>query len=244
MRFELDKVIGHRGACGHAPENTLSSISKAHELGAKWVEFDVMLTGCGEPIVMHDYTLERTTNGFGAVPHVDYNFISSLDGGSWFSPYFRGEKVPTLKELLHHAASLDLGINIEIKPHYGKEQETTFQTLESLKSFWPKSCQTPLISSFSVEVLKILRSCSNEYYIGYLIDSWQKEWQKIIEDFNCTSLHVDHRMLTKERVKQVKTTGRYLLAFTVNDVLLARQLFDWGVDSIFTDFPDQMLEAL
>jgi glycerophosphoryl diester phosphodiesterase len=100
LALQFDKVIGHRGACGYAPENTLSSMNKAFELGLKWVEFDVMLTKTGEPIIFHDFTLERTTNGFGKVAETELAAIRDLDCGSWFSEKSQAERIPTLKELL------------------------------------------------------------------------------------------------------------------------------------------------
>ena len=96
----LAPVIGHRGAAKRAPENTLAGLRRAHELGAAWVEFDVMLSGDGVPILIHDETLERTTDGHGAVPDHGLAAIRELDAGAWFAPAYAGERVPTLEEAI------------------------------------------------------------------------------------------------------------------------------------------------
>lgn len=238
MTLQLHSIIGHRGASGYAPENTLISMQKAYELGARWVEFDVMLAGCGEPIIMHDYTLERTTNGKGVVEEMDIQALSKLDCGSWFSHEFKGEKIPTLALLLQHLAPLKLGINIELKPTIGKEQQTALAVLTELENYWPGHCPVPLISSFSTCALKSIFEQNKYINLGLIIDYWQDNWSKIVDQFKGVSLHVNHAILTPERVDQVKKTGRHLLAYTVNHKERAKELIDWGVDAVFTDYPD------
>src|SRR5262245_50973415 len=124
----LPLIIGHRGACGHAPENTLASLKKAHELGVLWVEFDVMLAGCGEPIIMHDTRLDRTTDQQGYVNEFTYQQIASFDAGGWFSEAYRGERVPTSKEFIHHLQQRQMSAVVEIKPYPGQEQLTAEKT--------------------------------------------------------------------------------------------------------------------
>lgn len=241
MHFQLAKVIGHRGACGYAPENTLISMSKAHELGVTWVEFDVMLAKSGEPIIFHDDTLERTTNGLGMVKDMDLQMLATLDCGSWFSKDYIGQKIPTLCDLLTHVASLNLAINVEIKPYPGDEWLTTHKTLEVLQSHWPSTSPIPLISSFSPMVLKAVRQSGFDYQLGYIIDEWDENIASILEEYHCISLHVDQNLLTPERVKKIKDLQRFVLAYTVNDIIRARELFSWGVDAVFTDYPDIIL---
>lgn len=240
MKLDLAKVIGHRGACGYVPENTIVSVSKAHELGVKWVEFDVMLARCGEAIIIHDHTLDRTTNGKGHVCEVDYQTMIELDCGSWFSKEFAGEKIPTLKQILSHLAELNLCINVEIKPCDGFDYETTHRTLEILNSHWPAG--TPvLISSFSQKVLEV----ASEFHfpLGYVINNWDSPWEEVLDKYRCVSLHVEHSILNPEKITQIKAKEKYVLAFTVNDKNRADQLFNWGVDSVFSDYPDKILSA-
>lgn len=240
MLLKLPNVIGHRGACGYAPENTVASMLKARELGAQWVEFDVMLTGCGEAIIIHDFTLERTTNGQGQVSTLHYPAIAELDCGSWFSQQFLGERVPTLSSLLDSLTSLSLAINIEIKPNFGCELRAVLKAIEVLEQCWSERKNDILVSSFSRAVIKNMHYLYPEYHLGFIIDEWNPDWEEIVERYQCVSLHVDHSVLTEERVNQIKSANKLVLAYTVNDACRAKELFSWGVDSVFSDFPDRI----
>ncbi len=95
--FALPRVMGHRGAAAQAPENTLAGLRRAAELGARWVEFDVRLTGDGVPVLFHDDLLKRTTGAAGAMATTDYDSVARLDAGAWFGAAFAGEPVPSLE---------------------------------------------------------------------------------------------------------------------------------------------------
>lgn len=240
MSVNLSKIIGHRGACGHAPENTLTSMSKAHELGVKWVEFDVKLTKCGELVIFHDSHLDRTTNGKGPVAHHDIQTIAELECGSWFSPDHAGEKIPTFKDLLKHVAALNLSINVEIKPCDGRDLETTLKTIKDLIAHWPDTLPPPLISSFSKIVIEAASQW--HYPVGFLINSWETDWESVVAENNCIALHVKQTILTPEKVEKVKNKGLLLLGYTVNDSERAKELFTWGVDAVFSDYPDRLIQ--
>jgi len=137
LSLNLPPVIGHRGTANLAPENTLAGIRRAQEEGAGWVEFDVKLTSDGIPILMHDDRLGRTTNGKGKVALASLKDIQALDAGSWFAPEFAGERVPTLRATLELCIELGLGINVELKPCPGREQETAEIALQTLVDAWP-----------------------------------------------------------------------------------------------------------
>ena len=98
-------VIEHRGVSSYAPENTMSAFTRAVQLGIQWVEFDVMLAACGTPIIIHDESLDRTTNGHGNVGDYSYSYLRTLDAGSWFSPSYSGERIPSLEEGHHQQTS-------------------------------------------------------------------------------------------------------------------------------------------
>lgn len=236
----LPKVIGHRGACEYAPENTLASLRKAAELGTAWIEFDVMLTKDDEAIIFHDEILDRTTNGKGSVAETTYAVISTLDAGAWFSPAFADEKVPTFVEYLYYAAKLGLGINVEIKPTPGREKQTAKKVIELLKHHWPDTALPPLISSFSIEALKTVRTQSTQFHLGLLIDQWFDSWQEIATALNCISVNVNHQLLDAKKVKDIKTCAPYVLSYTVDDTKRALELFAMGVDGVFSNKPDVM----
>ncbi len=234
----IDKIIGHRGAAAYAPENTLVSFEKAYHLGCRYIEFDVMLSADGEPFIFHDETLKRTTNGRGEIGLVTADYLQSLDAGNWFSKRFRGEKIPHFRDALDWLCRLDVNANIEIKPYPGTAQQTTVAVLAHLNRYWPADKPLPLVSSFDVKALSLCRTLAPELPLGLLIDRWDKDWLKKAQYLNCFSIHYSKRALTKTRAAEIKAAGYKLLAYTVNRKRQARKLFDWGVDAVFSDYPD------
>jgi glycerophosphoryl diester phosphodiesterase len=239
--IEVPAVIGHRGAAGHAPENTLASFRRARALGARWVEFDVKLTRDGHPILMHDDTLDRTTDGRGPVAEADLADVRRLDAGGWFAPEFRGEPVPTLARALAALAELGLGANVEIKPCRGRERETAAAVAELLKRAWPKELPAPLLSSFREESLAATRDSAPEFPRALLVREVADGWRRRLEDLGCTGFHCEHRRLAEERAREVVAAGFALRCYTVNDRARAATLFGWGVASVFTDYPERIL---
>src|SRR3990167_3541643 len=129
-------VIAHRGASAYAPENTFAAFLKAKELGARWLEFDVMLAACGEVVVIHDETLNRTTNQSGLVDHATYADLKTLDAGSWFDPLFSTEIIPTLEMTIDFLYRHQLAANIEMKAPIGKEEITAKKVLDIIQAHW------------------------------------------------------------------------------------------------------------
>ncbi|OGV26123.1 MAG: glycerophosphoryl diester phosphodiesterase [Legionellales bacterium RIFCSPHIGHO2_12_FULL_37_14] len=239
--FSTNKVIAHRGASAYAPENTLTAFDLALAYGAEWIEFDVMLSKDEEPFILHDPSLKRTTNGQGILSEVESSYVKTLDAGNWFSKQYKGEKVPHLKEVLKWLIFSDVKANIEIKPCRGFEEKTAVVVLSYLQRYWPSESPLPLISSFNHEVLTLCRNLSPEAPLGLLVHSWDGAWQKQAELLNCTTVHMNQRILNKERAKEVKDAGFQLLSYTVNKRSLAEKLFSFGVDAIFSDYPDLCL---
>jgi len=237
--LNLSPIIAHRGACAYAPENTLASMRKAHALGARWVEFDVMLTSDGEAIIMHDDTLARTTNGGRkSVAQTSYEEITRLDAGGWFAKEYSQEPVPTLVELLELLKKLKMHINLEIKPTPGKEVETAEKSLALLQQYWPISEFPPMISSQAELCLKTVHQLAPEFCLGMVIHEWDEPWRQCLSDYACSSVSVNHTILTASAVQELKQQTKYVLAYTVNDPIKATELLNWGVDAIFTDKPD------
>jgi glycerophosphoryl diester phosphodiesterase len=243
-KLNLAPVLAHRGASGYAPENTLVAMRKAKRLGAQWVEFDVMLAAGTEPIIIHDATLNRTTNSRGAIAETPYSEISQLDAGSWFAPEFRNERIPTLVELLACLQALNLHFNMEIKPIPGQELATTQQALHILQQHWPCEKSPPLISSASLLCLREAQRLHPELLLGVIADRWPSHWQAISAELSCISWHFNHKILTPERVREMQRAEKLVLAYTVNEADRALELFRWGVAAVFTDYPDVILQAL
>lgn len=234
----MEKVIGHRGAAAYAPENTIASFEKALSLGCRFIEFDVMCSADGEPFIFHDDVLKRTTNGAGATGLVESSYLETLDAGSWFSRHYKGESIPHLKDVLKWLAFSGVQANIEIKPYPGTAELTAVSVLSHIHRFWPQNKQLPLVSSFDWEALLLCRSIAPEMPLGLLLDEWDVNWLHKAKQLDCYSIHFNKKALNAERVKQVKDQGYKVCVYTVNRKRLANKLFEWGVDAIFSDYPD------
>ena len=230
-------VIAHRGASAFAPENTLVSFSKAVQMGAKWLEFDVMLSADNEVIVFHDETLDRTTNGSGFVGNFPFSYLRTLDAGAWFDPAYSGERIPSLAQIATFLQEMKISANIEIKSLPDQEQLTAQLAFKEILNYFPQRTDKILFSSFSVASLRELRRLSSECNLGLLMHDWQNDWDKICDELQCVSVHVNQQIMNPDRVHAIKNTHRQLLCYTVNNAHRAKELLSWGVDAIFSDIP-------
>jgi glycerophosphoryl diester phosphodiesterase len=237
-------LIAHRGASKLAPENTLAAFQQAKDIGATWVEFDVMLTACGEAVLIHDETLERTTNGSGNVCDYSYSYLKELDAGSWYSSAYANERIPTLQAALLFLAALGLSVNIEIKAIGGQEELVVKKVLNDLKLYWPRTAPQPLISSFSMAILYHVRQQSSDALIGVLIHEWFAGWEKVCEELNCVSVNVNDAIIDVSDIHKIKAMHKMILVYTVNKPERAIQLFSEGVHAVFTDEFQVLLGAL
>lgn len=233
-------VIGHRGAAGHAPENTLASIRAAAAMGVRWVEFDTKLSRDGEVILFHDDTLERTTDGRGAIADTDLVQLRALDAGGWFGPAFTGEPVPILTEALAVLEELGLGAVVEIKASPGLEAETGRAVARMLANRWPAALPRPLISSFKRESLVAARDAAPELPRALNVLDVLPGWRDGLRAVDCVALHCLHDRLGRRRVVAARDAGYAVRCFTVNRLKRAETLFNWGVETVITDFPDRM----
>lgn len=244
VSLALPAVIGHRGAAASAPENTLAGLRKGHELGARWVEFDVRLSGDRQCIVLHDDTIDRTSNGKGAASRLTLAELRRYDAGSWFAPEFAGERIPTFAEVIDLLGALGLGANVEIKPAAGDEVATARATVETLRRTWPASLPPPLLSSFAPAALEAARDAAPEIQRGHLFRRLPGNWQEQAERLGCVTIHCDQKHLTRSAARAVIDAGYPLLAYTVNDPARAREIIRWGATSVFSDCPDRVIAGL
>jgi glycerophosphoryl diester phosphodiesterase len=234
---KIPRIIGHRGAKGHAPENTLASFRKAKELGATWVEFDVKESEDGVLVIMHDDDLDRTTNGKGPMIKTKWSVAKELDAGSWFHPSFSNERIPTLEETFLLLKELNIGANIEIKPCPGREEQTAIAVSNAIVNKWPNELPPPLVSSFSMESLVAAKKVCPNLIIGALFETLPHDWKKIIVKVQAETIHIDHEIVHENMIKEMNREGYPVLTYTVNDRKRAHDLFNIGVSAIFTDFP-------
>ena len=246
MTFKIPEIIGHRGAAGYAPENTLASIQSAADMGIEWVEIDVKLTSDDIPIIFHDENLIRITDHDGLVKDTPYSIIQELDAGSWFGDSFANEKIPTLEEAVELIIELGLGLNLEIKPCSGREIETTQIVLDHLARIWDDH-DNIMISSFNEVALETATDMLNgEWSIGYLFDEIPDKWQDIAKHLGANTININGNRddLSREFIESIIDEGYGVLAYTINNPIRAKELLSWGVDGIFTDEPDVIRDEL
>lgn len=233
-------VIGHRGASAYAPENTMAAFQKAQDMGCRFIEFDVMLSVDDELVVFHDETLERTTNGRGKVALATLDYLRSLEAGRWVSKTFAGEKIPSLQETIAWLSASSMHANIEIKPDKARIHETTAAVLSEITRYWPHNKSAPLVSSFEREALVLCRSLAPELPLGALIDTWEETAVQFARELQAYSVHLNQRIVTEKRVATLKEEGFVVYVYTVNKRRQAKTFFQWGVDAVFSDYPDLM----
>lgn len=238
------KIIAHRGGGTLAPENTLAAMRCGLAHGFHAVEFDVMLSGDGVPVLMHDPCFGRTVRGIGKVCEASASQLAAMDAGAWFGPAFAGEPVPTLEQVVHFCKENDIWMNIEIKPAPGFEQQTGSVVGELTSRLFAAEVASkkagngsalPLFSSFSFDALAAAKSAVPDIPRGYLVDAIAPDWLDRLHALDAVALHTNHKNLLPERAQAVKREGIGLFCYTVNDATRAREILSWGVDAFCTD---------
>lgn len=229
------RVAAHRGGGTLAPENTLAGIDTGAQFGQRMVEFDAKLSLDNVVFLLHDDTVDRTSNGKGAAARMRYAELAVLDAGSWRDARFAGERMPTLEAVAERCRAHGLAANVEIKPCPGREADTGRLVALEAERLWAGVAPAPLLSSFSVAALAAAREAAPSLPRGLLVDAFPDDWREQAEALACISLHANHRHLDAARVADIKAAGLRLLVYTVNDLSRARELAAWGVDTICTD---------
>jgi glycerophosphoryl diester phosphodiesterase len=232
------RLAAHRGAGKLAPENTLAALRYGHARGYRMAEFDVNLSADGVAFLLHDATLERTTNGVGRADALPWRELAQLDAGSWHSPAYAGEPLPTLAAIARFCRANDVAINIEIKPTPGRERETGAAVALDAKTLWAGADVRPLLSSFSDAALDAAREAAAEMPRAWLVERLTDDWRGQVVRLGCIALHPKHTLLSQEVVRDIRGAGLRVAAWTVNDAARAATLVGWGVDTIFTDAVD------
>lgn len=229
-------VIAHRGASGTCPENTLAAFARAETMGAHMVELDVQLTRDGEVVVIHDWTLDRTTDGRGAVREQTLAALRRLDAGAWFGPAFRGTHVPTLAEVL---AAVALPVNVELKPVGNDGLETrALAVVESAHALG-----RVVFSSFDDGALVRMRERSASASLAVLRDPGPvTEAVAFAERVGARALHLRKDGATADAVRVAARAGLPVRAWTVNERGEMDRLVAAGVEGVFTDFPERFLQ--
>ena len=234
--FRYPRFFAHRGGGALAPENTLAGLRLAARLGFCGVEFDVMLSKDGTPVLIHDETLERTTDGVGRVAQSSLLELRRLDAGGRFHRAYANEPIPTLEEALACCHDLGLCANIEIKPAAGFAAETGAAVGSMVAGRAAQdSGLTTLLSSFSEEALAAAREYSPASPRALLVDAIPPDWQARLHSLDCLGLHCAASHLTQESASALVAAGVPFACYTVNHVAAAALLFDLGAAALFTD---------
>jgi glycerophosphoryl diester phosphodiesterase len=233
MSWPYPKIVAHRGGGALAPENTLGAIRLGASKGFKGVEFDVMLTADALPIIIHDETLERTTNGRGQVPLMKYSELVSLDAG-------KGERIPTFEEAAGLCRELGIWANVEIKPAKGHERATGLAVSLLARDLWRGAAQPPVLSSFSITALEAAQEAAPELPRGYLVKEIPKDWHNTMTRLGCVALHCNFKYLTEKLAAEIHGAGYSIALWTVNEPAEARRLLAMGADCLITDALDRI----
>jgi glycerophosphoryl diester phosphodiesterase len=229
------RLFAHRGGGSLAPENTLGAISLGQSLGYTAHEIDVKLTLDGVLVLMHDATLERTTNGKGRTADLSFAELKKLDAGSWHSPAFAGERIPSFEEAAALFRSRDTKVHIEIKPTPGFDMETGRAVALATRELFRGAPVAPIFSSFSFEALLAAREAAPEIQRAWLIDQFTgADWDRLAR-IEAVSLHTSHKKIDLGLLPRLRDKGYRVNLYTVNDIDRAQQLLSAGVDGLFTD---------
>lgn len=241
------RVIAHRGFSGLAPENTMSAFRKAIEIGADMFELDVLLSRDGEVVVIHDETLDRTSNAKGNVADRSLAELKKLDAGKWFSSEFEGEPIPTLEEVLKLAKGQIL-INVEIKTEAVTDEPRGGIAEKVLALVRAHDMHDQVvISSFDPRALAQTRQLDPDIHTASLFD---RELQKgmrpseVMEEVGSNGFNLSQEIVDASIVTECHELGRPVAVYTVNEVERMKEMLDLGVDALFTDRPDLLLELL
>lgn len=240
-------VIAHRGASAYHPENTMSAFRAAYEMGAEMIELDVTLSKDGIPVVIHDETLDRTTNGAGTVSDFSLDELKKLDTGSWFSEEHSGEPFPTLEEVLEFAKDR-ISLNIEIKTEAVTDNARggiEEKALELVKKYEME--QHVLFSSFDYRVTKHLKELDVNIPSALLYEKQQSAKRspaQLIKDYNADAFNCSYRQFSKSWAKDASDAGFPVFVYTVNEERRMKNIIKRGATGIFSDKPDVLKEIV
>lgn len=233
-------IIGHRGASGHAPENTLAAFERAVELGAGFIETDLHLTRDAHFVAIHDRTLERTTNGRGAVRDFTLAQLRDLEAGLWYDRKYLGERIPTIEEILSFARNHDIVVYLELK--YEAAWGMHHALVGALRN--PEDAARTVVISFDPGTLADLRKLDATIMTGVLVEEPRGDLVKASVDAGARQLCPRSTLVTSALVDEAHRSDLHIATWTVNDPEEMRAVIAAGVDGVMTDFPDRLRSVI
>ena len=230
--------IAHRGAGKLGPENTLAAFRLGAAHGYRMFECDAKLSSDGVAFLLHDATLERTSNGRGVAGEQTWSALSRLDAGRWHSRAYAGESIPTLEALSRYCLANGHALNIEIKPTPGTERMTGEAVGAHAERLWAGQAVLPLLTSFKTEALEGARASAPQLPRGLLLDTLRPGWLEEATALGCVAVVCNYALWDAPRVAAVHAAAMRCLSYTVNDESVAAHLLALGTDGIITDRVD------
>ena len=236
-------VVAHRGASGHAPENTMAAFRRAVEMGARFIETDLHLTRDARVVAIHDPTLDRTTNGHGLVDSLSIKEVRALDAGSWYSSpggSFAGERVPTLDEILQFARETDVIFFLEIKSDatWGVEHAVVAALRDTGEA------ARVIILSFDPATLLSVNRLDQTMMTGFLCEHPSNDLVERTVRAGARQIVPRGDLVTPDLVTKAHQAGLQVVAWTINEPDQMRRLIAAGVDGIMSDYPDRLVSVL
>ena len=231
-------AIAHRGASGYAPENTFAAFRRAIALGAGFIETDLQLSRDARLVAIHDATVNRTTNGQGAVHDMTLAELRRLDAGSWFGSEFAGERIPTIEEILEFANKHDVVFYLEMKPagSWGGEHALISALREA------GEIARTVVISFDPAILAGVRKIEPTLMTGLLFEGHIPDPLEKAIEIGARQLAVRGDLVTPRLLKEARARDLQVVCWTVNHPGHMRLLAQAGVDGIISDYPDRLLE--
>jgi glycerophosphoryl diester phosphodiesterase len=231
-------VVAHRGASAYAPENTLAAFDLAARMGVTHIELDVRETRDGQVVVLHDATLERTTNGRGPVADRTLAEVQRLDAGAWFGPAFAGERIPTLDAVLARYRGR-LHVQVEIK---GRSDTLPRAVVETIRRHGMSASVT--VISFDAAQLEKVRALAPELVTGWLLGDVSADTMVRARELGVSLVSLQASTVTADLVRRLHAGGFTVLAWGVETEETMRDVVRAGADGIVIDFPDKLLAFL
>lgn len=234
--------VGHRGAMGTRPENTLAAFEQAARLGADWVELDVRLSKDGVPMVIHDATLERTTTGRGPVSRASARTLAKLDAGAWFGKAYRGEPVPRLDAVLAWAKERGVGVEIELKGDPVCAPGLAEAVVKAVKD--TSTTDRVIVISFDHATCKHLKTITKSLPTGLLYAARPADPVAFAKLAKADVLVPHASFVCPEDVARAHGAGLGVATWAPSDPKVLSALVSAGVDAITVDHPDVLAKVL
>jgi glycerophosphoryl diester phosphodiesterase len=234
--MELPILIAHRGGSLEAPENTMAAFRHAIEIGMSYVELDVQMTSDGELVVIHDETVDRTTDGRGAVADYTFADLRKLDAGARFGSQYSGERIPSLREVLELCADAGVGVVVEIKSpelYPGMVEKT----VALIGEMWTRGAENIWCISFDHEAIRKIRALDAAVPLGYLYEYFEEEFVEPDDAIQAYCPYFKTALARPDQVAKAHELGKYVFVYTVDEESDMQALTAAGIDGMVSDRP-------